>query len=304
MSAPQSPTRRGEPPAEIEIDDGLVRRLLESQHPDLALERLELVANGWDNCTFRLGEDLAVRLPRREVAASLILHEQRWLPEIARRISLPIPAPQRLGVPGQGYPWAWSVVPWYRGVSGAREPLAVSEASVLGDFLAELHVAAPAEAPANPFRGVPLAEREASFEERLASVRSQVDHLDPLALEEIWTRAVDAPCAAHSLWLHGDLHPKNVIVDRGRIAAVIDWGDLTAGDPACDLAAAWMLFPVEVHEGLWESYGRATEDLLDRARGWALLLGLIFLDAGLVSDPAFARLGRTVLERLADSMRK
>lgn len=92
------------PPAETPIDEALVARLLAEQHPDLAGLPLRLAATGWDNATYRLGDDLAVRLPRIAAAAPLVANEQRWLPELAPRLPVPVPVPVRTGEPGQGYP--------------------------------------------------------------------------------------------------------------------------------------------------------------------------------------------------------
>jgi aminoglycoside phosphotransferase (APT) family kinase protein len=105
------------------------------------------------------------------------------------------------------------------------------------------------------------------------------------------------------LWLHGDLHPKNVVVRDGRLASVIDWGDLTSGDPAPDLAAAWMLFPTAAHDSLWQAYGGVTLDTMIRARGWAALFGVILLDTGLADDPDFVGIGCTTLRRVCESLR-
>ena len=102
-------TTRARPPAEVAIDASLIRALLQEQHPDLAHLALVDVGEGWDNRLFRLGDDLAVRIPRRAVAAVLIEQEQRWLPQLAPRLPLPIPVPRRVGRPGCGFPWSWSI---------------------------------------------------------------------------------------------------------------------------------------------------------------------------------------------------
>ena len=73
------------PPATVDVSDSVVRCLLRDQRPDLGDRPLARVANGWDNATFRIGDDLAVRLPRRAEAVSLILHERRYLPDVACR---------------------------------------------------------------------------------------------------------------------------------------------------------------------------------------------------------------------------
>ncbi|MDX1382729.1 MAG: aminoglycoside phosphotransferase family protein [Thermoanaerobaculia bacterium] len=290
----------GTPEAEADIDRDLVGRLLADQYPDLAGEPLHPGANGWDNVTWRLGESLAVRLPRRAVAAQLIRNEQRWLPAIARRVSVPIPEPVRTGTPGAGYPWPWSIVPWIPGETAVRRPLAPTEAAAFGRFLRELHEEAPSEAPDNPFRGVPLTGREAGFLERMERLE-QMSGASETALRcarHVFAAGLDAEACGCEVWLHGDLHPKNVLTLDGRLAGVVDWGDLTGGDPATDLAAAWMHFPPQVHATLWRAYGLPSRHTLARARAWAALFGVIFLDTGLADDPAFVEVGRTTLRRL------
>jgi len=259
------------PAAEIDIDASLVARLVRAQHPDLD-GPLWLVANGWDNVVYRLGADLCVRLPRRAVAVDLIRHEQRWLPGLAARAGAVVPAPVRAGTPGEGYPWPWSICPWFEGRAAADVPAAERgpAAADLAEFLAGLHAPAPAEAPHNPWRGVPLAARDAAVRERLAGTP------DLLAL---WVRLTATPAwAGPPYWIHGDLHPANVVLapsGPARLAAVIDFGDLTAGDPATDLAAAWLAFDAEGRAVFRERYDALTgidPDTWGRARGWALNL--------------------------------
>ena len=133
------------PPAEVDVSVSLVRELLAAQHPDLAGLPLQLLANGWDNVLFRLGSELVVRLPRRSLAAALVGHEQTWLPVLAPRLPLPIPAPVRVGQPALGYPWRWSVVPSFPGTTALEQlPGDLSAAATtLGRFLRALHTPAP-----------------------------------------------------------------------------------------------------------------------------------------------------------------
>ncbi|MFC1436146.1 aminoglycoside phosphotransferase family protein [Streptacidiphilus sp. N1-3] len=255
----------------------VVRRLLDEQHPDLAELPVEVLANGWDNLVCRLGGELLVRLPRRALAAELVVHEQRWLPGLAGRLPLPVPVPVRVGRPTERYPWSWSVVPFLPGRVAARggpdDP--GSAATALGEFLGALHTPAPADAPVNPVRGIPLAGRAQGV---LAGLAQIADPADRAAARRVWAAASAAPVwDGPALWLHGDLHPANILVDRGRISAVIDFGDITSGDPATDLSVAWMLFPAEQRAALREAHGRADDATWARARGWALALSLAFL---------------------------
>jgi aminoglycoside phosphotransferase (APT) family kinase protein len=287
------------PAAEVAVDDGLVRALLAEQHPDLAGLPLALAANGWDNVLFRLGADLAVRLPRRALAVPLVEHEQRWLPELAPHLPLPIPAPVRVGEPGHGYPWPWSICPWFDGTSALVSPPVDLDATAvaLGRFLAALHVPAPVDAPPNPYRGIPLADRD---ERTLASIDALADEVDGPRVRALWAELRDAPAwDGPPVWVHGDVHPGNLVVRHGALTAVVDFGDLTAGDPACDLAVAWMLLRPEQHASFRTAAGAADDAVWARARGWALALGLVTWASSADNPPYAAHGRRTVAAALA-----
>lgn len=289
------------PPAEVEIDPPLVRRLLEAQHPDLAGLPITPLASGWDNVMFRLGDDLNVRLPRRIQSAFLILSEQRWLPDLAPRLPLPIPAPVRVGVSSDAYAWPWSVTPWLEGGPCDQGEPDAGQGEVLGAFLAALHAApVPDDAPANPYRGGPLADRAPFVAERLARVRAATDLVTP-AIDRLWDEALAAPIDAEPTWLHGDLHARNILTREGRFCAVIDWGDITRGDPATDLAAVWMLLPDrQDRAACLQRYGPISEATLARARGWAISMGAMLCDIGLGDDPRMGVMGARTLARLID----
>jgi len=272
-----------------------VRALLRDQFPDLAgLELVELDP-GWDNAIFRLGSELTVRLPRRAMGAQLVEHEQRWLPELAPCLPLPVPVPLHRGTPAHGYPWRWSICPWLPGEPALR--VAVDDnadaAHTLGRFVAALAEPAPPDAPPNPFRGVPLAQRTDRLD---AALDALGDTVDRVAIRALWSELVATPpWVGPPLWLHGDLHPGNVLVDHGRISAVIDFGDLTGGDPAMDLSVAWMQFAPTVRGVFRDAAGGCDDDTWRRARAWALAFGLACL-ASSADTPEFAALGRRAVE--------
>ena len=290
------------PAAEVDVDETMVRRLLEEQCPDLAPLPLAPLASGWDNAVFRLGEDLLVRLPRRAASAPLVEHEQRWLPMLAPHLPLPIPTPVRAGRPSEavGYPWSWSVCPWFPGsIAGVRPPDDLEDAArTLGAFVGALQaVPASPDVPPNPFRGVPLAERDASMRARVEQLGDLVD--GPRVLSR-WNELSAVPSwTGAPRWLHGDLHPANVLVHDGRLSAVIDFGDLTAGDPASDLFAAWLLFPPLLRPTFRETVGGIDDDTWLRAEGWALLMSIAYL-ANSADNPLMTSIGRTALDELTE----
>jgi aminoglycoside phosphotransferase (APT) family kinase protein len=288
------------PAAEVAIDAALVRALLVEQHPDLADLELTELAFGWDNVLFRLGDELVVRLPRRQLAVPLVEHEQRWLPELAPHLPLPIPAPVRVGRAGSGFPWPWSICPWFPGTSALVTPPTGpgAAADALGGFLRALHRPAPADAPTNPFRGTPLADREPRTREALEHLGLAVD--GP-RLRSLWDDLVSAPpWAAPPVWVHGDTHPGNLVVHEGRLAAVVDFGDLTAGDPASDLAVGWMLFPAEARARFRTAVGADADDALwTRGRAWALGIGLSLL-ATSADNPSYAAMAERTIAAVVD----
>ena len=299
------------PAAEVDVDEPLVRRLLAEQFPDLAGLPLSPLAFGWDNAVLRLGDDLVVRLPRRAVAAALVAHEQRWLPTLAGSLPLPVPVPLRSGAPSPdaGYPWPWSVCPWLPGTVAAERPPDDLDAAArtLGAFVRALHVPAPPDAPANPYRGVPLPDRQPvllDWLDRLRDDHRQAPRLDVPAVRARWDELVSTPpWTGPAVWLHGDLHLANVLVDGpagdARLSAVIDFGDLTAGDPATDLFVAWQLLPPESRTAFRTAAapGGVDDDTWRRAEGWALVMAIAYL-ANSADNPMIASLGRRSLAAL------
>jgi aminoglycoside phosphotransferase (APT) family kinase protein len=288
---------RNMPAAEIDVTADLVRRLLTEQHPDLAELPLEFVANGWDNVIVRIGGGLVARMPRRQMAAELVVNEQRWLPEFAERLPIAIPVPVRVGTPGDAYPWNWSICPWFEGDVAADVSLvdARAQATRLGEFVGALHCDAPPDAPHNEFRGQPLSEvrpRIAANIERLGSggsIASVIARFDEAAEVEEWTGSPQ--------WLHGDLHSANVLVTNGAISAVIDFGDVTSGDPSVDLAIAWMLFDVDDRAEFRRAVGDVDDATWSRATAWALHFAVMYLLHSADSN-RFDRMGSSLLARV------
>ena len=294
------------PAAEVDVDEPLVRRLLAAQAPHLADRPLALATHGWDNAIWRLGDDLAVRVTRRAAAAPLTSAVQRFLPRVASMLPVLVPLPLVAGSPSELHPWPWSVVPWFDGDLASTHPPDDSQAGPLGAVLRALHVDADDDAPRSPWRGVPLVDRLPAMESWLGSVHAPDDVDLVAAAGAVVHEGVAAPRSDQRLWLHGDLHPRNIVVRDGRFVALLDWDDMCGGDPASDLAVAWWLFDVEHHADFWSAYHPIDDATWVRSRAWAALFGLMFLhftraDDPTVRDDAAAALGRKQLHRVLES---
>jgi aminoglycoside phosphotransferase (APT) family kinase protein len=303
------------PDAEIAIDSALIRGLLAAQAvdeiPDAATLPLRKAAEGWDSEVWRLGDAYAVRLPRRALAAPLARHEQAVLPGVAERLAptgVRVPAPVVNGVAAEGYPWAWSVVPWIHGERALDESPAArgSWAATLAHALDALHADAPEDHPVNPFRGIPLATRSDAVVVRLQHLREAgtLDAASTEGLRKVWRAGVSAaPWDRHPVWIHGDMHPGNLVVHNGALAGIIDFGDVTAGDPAYDLAIAWLAFDAPGRA----AFVTATESRYDadawiRARAWAGAVALMLL-AHSDDNPDYLALGWAAVDAaLADGV--
>lgn len=298
MSAGEKKPPHGTPAAEVDIPADLVRRLLSEQAPEYAGRSITYFASGWDNVLYRLGDDLLVRLPRRELAVNLILNEQKWLPVLDDRLPITVPVPLLSGKPGCGYPWPWSIVRWVEGTTADLFPLISGQGRLFGHLLRALHVPAPEEAPLNPGRGIALATRAEKDLPRIERLALATGHIEPHHLD-LWKLALDTPIDIEPCWIHGDLHMRNILVREGAVVSLLDWGDLAAGDPATDLASLWVLLESgEERSAFLEAYGPVSDETILRAKGWAFTFAVMMLDAGLVDNPPFARLGERMLRNL------
>lgn len=268
------------------IDERLLRDLLEQQHPDLAGLELKSVDGGWTNQMWRLGPDLAVRIPRTESAPELLAREHRRLPGLASRLPLPIPVPTRLGRPSERFPHTWLVTTWVHGTPADIAPITDPDsATVLAEFLTSLHTEGPDDTPANDGRGAPLHTMDEHFEQTL----ERLPDVDAARARAVWRSALEAPRQdLPDVWLHGDLHPANVVVEDGALVGVIDFGELFVGDPAVDLAAAWILLPDGAAESFFNAYKAADESTVLRARGLALIKALVLLEIGIAGERGWA----------------
>jgi aminoglycoside phosphotransferase (APT) family kinase protein len=283
---------------EIDIDASLVRRLLAAQFPRWARLPVEPVPSaGTDNALFRLGDDLAVRLPRIAWATGQVEKDQRWLPRLAPHLPLAVPAPQGRGQPGDGYPWTWGVYRWLDGAEASIDRLADPGAAAieLARFLVALQGIDATDGPASSSRGGPLVERDRETRAAIAALDGEVD---ADAVTAAWEEALAAPARrGPSVWVHGDLAPGNLLVVGGRLAAVIDFAALGVGDPACDLLVAWNLFTGDFRAAFRAELG-VDDDTWARGRGWALSVALIQLPYYLHTNPALVANARHVISEV------
>ncbi|MFF3640263.1 aminoglycoside phosphotransferase family protein [Streptomyces sp. NPDC002564] len=277
----------------MKIDADLVHRLITEQFPQWAELPVSAVPlPGMDNATFRLGDDLSVRLPRHPRWIGQVEREQRWLPWLAPQVPLTVSTPVAAGRPGQGYPFPWSVYRWLEGEAATTEGLAdpVRAARELAGFITALQkidaTGGPAPDLSNAFRG----ERVGTECDSLAAdslVRAKIAKLDGIvdtdAVTAVWEAALAAPAWDRApVWLHGDLATGNLLAVEGQLSAVIDFGTLAVGDPACDLIPTWMFLPAQARDAFREAV--ALDDATwARARGLALAGSLPVPD-----DPFFA----------------
>ncbi|MEV4705123.1 aminoglycoside phosphotransferase family protein [Actinoplanes sp. NPDC049316] len=291
-----------------EATEDLVRDLLREQHPDLAGLSLREVAGGWGNQMWRLGDDLAVRLQRMDPSPDLQLKERRWLPTLAPRLPLPIPTPVRSGTPSARFPKLWTVMTWVHGepLDHATITRGDHAADALAAFLTALHVQAPADAPPATDFGTHPKDSRGGFEHFLAAVDLAGSGFAGDDVRAVWDdAAATSAWPGPPVWVHGDLHPANVVVADGTLAGIVDFGALFAGDPAWDLGAAWLLLPEGGAARFFDAYARADEATIRRARGLAALKCLFLMLMGQNGDrglpggkPHWGPAGREALHRV------
>ncbi|MBW8793382.1 MAG: aminoglycoside phosphotransferase family protein [Streptomyces sp.] len=291
--------------SEIEIGEDLVRDLLREQHPDLAGLPIREVEGGWGNQMWRLGDELAVRMQRMDPSPDLQLKERRWLPALAPCLPLPIPTPVRSGAPSERFPKVWTVMTWVEGTPLDHGSITRVDhaAETLSGFLRALHVEAPADAPTASDFGAHPKDCTDGFDHFFQAV-APADLAD--GIRAVWGEAVAAPrWEGPPVWVHGDLHPANVVVADGTLAGVVDFGALFAGDPAWDLAAAWLLLPAGGAARFFDSYAQADEAAVRRARGLAAMKSLFLMLMGRNGDrglpggkPHWGPAGRSALDRV------
>lgn len=282
---------------ELDIDDSLVKALLNQQFPQWATLPVKRVSSdGTDNAIFRLGTDMCLRLPRTHAVEAQIEKEQTWLPRLAPLLPLAIPVPLGKGQPSRDYALHWSIYRWLEGKNMAVET-AVDLPSVaidLAEFLNALHQIDTKGAPLSR-RGEPLITQHSEVEEALESLEGLIDTQRAASL---WQSCLKAPSWDKSpVWLHGDLLPANLLIHQGKLSAVIDFGILGIGDPACDLIAAWSIF-TQASRAIFRERLQIDEATWTRGRGWALSIALIILPYYLHTNPGLVKVAYRILSEI------
>lgn len=287
---------------EVDIDESLVARLLAEQFPRWAGLPIRVVeSSGTDNVTFRVGDDLAVRLPRTAGNQGQVEKDLTWMPRLASHLPLAVPEPLAIGEPGADYPFTWGVYRWLEGEPFRLDQLdPVAAARDMAEFIRSLQTVDTTGAPVppdDPFsRGTPLAPRDELFRTALDELRDEFDTGLVLAA---WEASLAATWDGQPTWIHGDLMPGNVLVADGKLSAVIDFGTAWVADPAGDLLAAWYLFDAESRQAFRDAMG-VDQDTWVRARGWVLSLRMIAIPYYRIRNPAAVSSTEDIDELLAD----
>jgi aminoglycoside phosphotransferase (APT) family kinase protein len=234
------------PPAHPAVSLETARLLVDEQFPHYAGLELGPLSEGWDNAMIRLGEGLAVRMPRMEQTVASLLKERALLHTLGSTWTFPFPRIVGDGEPGHGYPWPWSIITWLEGSLAVDAPLGTAGAAAFGTALGEVHTPAPSDAPYNDEQSLPLSGRDEQVRQLIAALGEGPAQagaaLSREAAQAVWGAALEAPDAPHRVWSHADLHGYNVLTGPGgSLAGIIDWGDLAACDPAVDLGFAYTL---------------------------------------------------------------
>ncbi|MEV6827076.1 aminoglycoside phosphotransferase family protein [Amycolatopsis sp. NPDC051102] len=295
--------------AAVEVDVALVKQLLADQYPQWeALTVTPVDSGGTDNAIFRLGDSMSVRMPKVEWSVGQVDKEQRWLPYLAPRLTLPIPEPVAMGFPGRGYPWRWSIYGWLEGDVAKADEVgsSVALAQDLALFVRELHAVdatgGPEPGPHNFDRGLPLAGLDQETSEAIADLEAIGGLADVDRIREVWASSLALPKWEHApVWVHGDLQAGNILLRDGRLAAVLDFGGLGVGDPACDLLVGWNLFSGAARQAYFDGVG-ADDATWARGRAWAFAVAVIQLPYYHTRRPRIAANATHVIGQVLESI--
>lgn len=297
----------GPAPQRLSVDVTTVGRLVAEQFPQWSHRPIAPVESpGWDNMSFHLGDDMLVRLPSAAQYALAVEKEHRWLPELRGRLPVPIPVPLGLGRPGAGYPFHWSVYGWLPG-EAADQATNIDAPGMAEDVAAFLEALQRIDATGGPqpgvhnwFRGATLRTYDSTARGALAELG---DHIDIALVSAAWDDALTSRWDGVDVWFHGDLAPGNLLVEGGRLAAVIDFGTCGVGDPSCDLAIAWTFLSRSGRQLLRERL-EIDDSTWARGRGWALWKSLRQLANAMEDHDDTAEAGaRLIVDSILDDYR-
>jgi aminoglycoside phosphotransferase (APT) family kinase protein len=288
---------------QVETSPDLVTRLLAGQFPEWLRPEITLVESfGTDHDIYRVGNELCVRLPKIDWATAQAEKEGRWLPQLADRLPVRVPRQLGIGSPAEGYPFTWSVCEWISGTDAHHARVDLERLAVdLAAFVTALRKIDTAGAPERPkgARGCPLSEVDEAVRRSMAALEG---HPDIGGITHLWSESLGAAAwDGQDVWVHGDLLAGNLIVRERRLHAVIDWGTLNVGDPACDLLAAWNVFSGSSRAEYLEAL-TVDDDTWLRGRGWAIYQAVMALPYYRETNPGMVRQATHALEEvIADS---
>ncbi len=282
---------------EIDIDTALVQKLLENQFPSWAGLPLGVIRpEGTDNAMYKLGSDKVIRLPRMEKSAVNVEKELLWLPTLSPLLPIEIPRILGKGNSEVGYPFPWLICRWLKGKNPDTENiLDHHQAAIdLGNFVSAMQKINSTNGP-KCSRGQPLSSRD---QETRQSITLLSDIYDTKLLTHIWQSVVETPVwSGDPVWIHGDLHAGNLLAENGRVTAVVDFGTMGVGDPACDIMVAWTLLTRETRE-IFRSIVQPDDATWARGRGWALHLGIVGYPYYRTSNPIFACVAKRAIDEV------
>lgn len=262
----------------VTIDVALVKRLIATQFPNWQSLPINPVSlSGWDNRTFHLGDEMLVRLPSSAIYASQVEKEQKWLPKLALQLPFKIPQPLAMGNPCRDYPWHWSI---YRYLPGTPAAIAdINDLCLVAQDLARFLISfekvdatlGPIAGEHSFYRGGRLSIYDAETQEAISLLK---DKINVELATVIWKKAINTSWGKKPVWVHGDLSSDNLLIEKGRLSAIIDFGQLAVGDPACDLAITWTFFK-DKSRTVFRNALDFDSDTWARARGWVLWKALI-----------------------------
>lgn len=285
---------------EVDIDEELVKRLLNDQFPkwsNLSLKRI--ISSGTNNALFKLGDDMAVRLPRIPNAVKHIDTERTWLPKLAPHLPVAVPHPLGLGEPDEGYPWPWTIYTWLDGVNpeAGQENGAELLAKDLAAFVVAIRSIDTTDAPQARRGGGLATVQDADARQAIKNLEGMID---TKATAEVWDRCLKTPLwDKEPVWIHGDITPANLLVSDGRLAGVCDFECIGIGDPACDLISAWNLLPASARD-VFRAAVNVDDATWDRGKGWALSIALIQLPYYKDTNPVMAANARHVIKEILE----